>query len=97
MRVGYATEATYVEDGWVAGHPVDGGGPNRDHADLMAAFECGASHLPIARLENIKRDGDLRQEDNIGQWKEGKRLDLRHRANSLAAEDGDGGVAGWWR
>ena len=66
LGVSDATEASDVEDGGVARHPIHRVRTNGNHADLVGAFECIARHLAIPRLEDIERDGDLRQEDDIG-------------------------------
>jgi hypothetical protein len=56
-------------------------GPHRDHPDPAVARERVLHHLAIARLEDVERDGALRQQHHVLEREE--RKPRRHARNIL--------------
>ena len=48
------------------------------HADQAGAARRIADHLPIARLEDVEREHDLREQDDVRQREDGDDVGQRH-------------------
>ena len=73
-----ATHASDRENRRITLHVADGVGADRDHADALVTFQHIASHLAIPGLEDVERNGDLRQQHDVGQRKESERFEAWH-------------------
>lgn len=84
LGLGDPSEAADVEELRVSSHRVDRVGADRDHPDLIRVSEGVPGHLAIARLEDVERDRDLREQDHVREREQRERFDHRHRGRSLA-------------
>ena len=78
LSVGDMSDTADVEERGIARHLVDVFGRDGDHSDLTGVGENVLGQLTVAGLEEDQRNGDLGQEHDISQRKEGQRFDRFH-------------------